>query len=102
MSPFGTERDFPRLWRTVQDAARAAGARDALRTFLHGYYGARFDVDQWAVFGPPQEVAARPAEHVRAGITKLMLGVPSLDLAHLRRIARDVAPAVRACAGAAR
>ena len=124
MSLFGTERDFPRLWRTVQDAARAAGrdphalsagrlvyvavdddrarARDALRTFLHGYYGARFDVDQWAVFGPPQEVAARLAEHVRAGITKLMLGVPSLDLAHLRRIARDVAPAVRACAGAAR
>jgi len=124
MSPFGTVRDFPRLWQAVQDAARAAGrnpdalvagrlvyvavdddrdrARSALRHFLHGYYGARFDVEQHAVFGPAREVAARLAEHVEAGITKLMLGVPSLDLAHLRRVAHEVAPAVRARAVTAR
>ena len=124
MSPFGTVRDFPRLWRAVQDAARAAGrnpdalvagrlvyvavdddrdrARNALRQFLHGYYGSRFDVDQHAVFGPAREVAARLADHVDAGITKLMLGVPSLDLAHLRRVAHEVAPAVRARSAAAR
>jgi alkanesulfonate monooxygenase SsuD/methylene tetrahydromethanopterin reductase-like flavin-dependent oxidoreductase (luciferase family) len=124
MSPFGTVRDFPRLWRTVQDAARAAGrnpdaliagrlvyvavdddrekARDALRRFLHGYYGARFDVEQHAVFGPARDVAARLAEHVDAGITKLMLGVPSLDLAHLRRVAQDVAPVLRARSAASR
>ena len=124
MSPFGAVRDFPRLWRAVQDAARAAGrnpdalvagrllyvavdddrarARDALRAFLHGYYGPRFDVDQHALFGPPREVAAGLIEHVRAGITKLMLGVPSLDLAHLRRIASEVAPAVRPRSAAAR
>jgi probable F420-dependent oxidoreductase len=117
MSPFGTVRDFPRLWGAVRDAARAAGrnpdalvagrlvyvavdddrarARDALRAFLHGYYGTRFDVDQHAIFGPPRDVAAQLVEHVEAGITKLMLGVPSLDLAHLRRVARDVAPIVR-------
>ncbi|MGH7347753.1 MAG: LLM class flavin-dependent oxidoreductase, partial [Candidatus Rokuibacteriota bacterium] len=57
MGPFGTVRDFPRAWRVVQDAARAAGrnpgalvagrlvyvavdddrgrARRALQTFLH-------------------------------------------------------------------
>ncbi|HEY7539551.1 MAG TPA: LLM class flavin-dependent oxidoreductase, partial [Methylomirabilota bacterium] len=103
MSPFGTVLDFRGLWRKVRDAARAAGrdpdalvagrlvyvavdedrerARAAMRTFLHGYYGARFDVDRWAIVGPAQEVAARLAEHVDAGITKLMLGVPSLDLA---------------------
>src|SRR5262245_5008278 len=124
MSPFGTVRDFPRLWRAVQDAARAAGrnpdglvagrlvyvavdddrdkARDALRQFIHGYYGARFDVEQHAVFGPARDVAARLAEHVDAGITKLMLGVPSLDLAHLRRVAHEVAPALRARSAASR
>jgi len=124
MSPFGTVRDFPELWHKVQDGARAAGrnpdalvagrlvyvavdedrerARAAMRTFLHGYYGARFDVDQWAIVGPAREVAARLAEHVEAGITKLMLGVPSLDLAHLRRVANEVAPVVRAQAGATR
>jgi hypothetical protein len=32
---------------------------------------------------------------VDAGITHLMLGVPSLDLAHLRRVAESVAPALR-------
>ena len=124
MSPFGAVRDFPRLWRAVRDAAHAAGrnpdalvagrllyvavdddrnrAGDALRGFLHGYYGARFDVDQHAIFGPPREVAARLIEHVEAGMTKLMLGVPSLDLAHLRRLATEVAPAVRAHSAAAR
>jgi probable F420-dependent oxidoreductase len=124
MSPFGTVLDFRGLWRKVRDTARAAGrdpdalvagrlvyvavdedrerARAAMRTFLHGYYGARFDVDRWAIVGPAQEVAARLAEHVDAGITKLMLGVPSLDLAHLRRVANEVAPAVRARAGATR
>src|SRR5436309_3970303 len=117
MGPFGTVRDFPRAWRIVKDAARAAGrdpdalvagrlvyvavdedregARDALRAFLHGYYGPRFDVDQHAIFGPPREVAARLAEHVDAGITHLMLGVPTLDIAHLQRVAGEVAPAIR-------
>jgi len=120
MSPFGTVRDFPRLWGVVRGAARAAGrnpdalvagrlvyvavdddrawARAALRKFLHGYYGSRFDVDQFAIFGPAREVAARLVEHVEAGITKLMLGVPDLDLAQLRRVAHEVAPAVRSAA----
>ena len=73
-------------------------ARDALRGFLHGYYGSRFDVDQSAIFGSPGEVAARLAEHVKAGITRLMLGVPTLDIGHLQRVAVEVAPAVRAAA----
>jgi alkanesulfonate monooxygenase SsuD/methylene tetrahydromethanopterin reductase-like flavin-dependent oxidoreductase (luciferase family) len=124
MSPFGAVRDFPRLRGVVRDAARAAGrdpdalvagrllyvavdddrarARESLRAFLHGYYGSRFDVDQHAIFRPPAEVAARLVEHVQAGITKLMLGVPSLDLAHLRRVAHEVAPLVRAHAAIAR
>jgi alkanesulfonate monooxygenase SsuD/methylene tetrahydromethanopterin reductase-like flavin-dependent oxidoreductase (luciferase family) len=120
MGPFGTLRDFAPAWRVVQDAARAAGrnanalvagrlvyvavdddssrAREAMRGFLHGYYGSRFDVDQSAIFGPPGEVAARLAEHVEAGITRLMLGVPTLDIGHLRRVAAEVAPVLRAAA----
>ena len=106
--------------RVVQDAARAAGrdasaltagrlvyvavddergrAREVLRGFLHGYYGSRFDADQSAIFGPPREVAARLAEHVEAGVTRLMLGVPTLDIGHLQRVAAEVAPVVRAAA----
>jgi len=120
MGPFGTLRDFAPAWRVVQDAARAAGrnanalvagrlvyvavdddssrAREAMRGFLHGYYGSRFDVDQSAIFGPPGEVAARLTEHVEAGITRLMLGVPTLDIGHLRRVAAEVAPVLRAAA----
>lgn len=117
MGPFGTVQDFRRSWPVVQEAARAAGkdpdalvagrllyvavddnrdrARESLRLFLHGYYGPMFDVDADAIFGPPQEVAARLREQVEAGITHLMLGVPTLDLAHLRRVAEEVAPALR-------
>jgi hypothetical protein len=90
-----------RLLYVAVDDDRAR-ARESLRAFLHGYYGSRFDVDQHAIFRPPAEVAARLVEHVQAGITKLMLGVPSLDLAHLRRVAHEVAPLVRAQAAIAR
>jgi len=32
---------------------------------------------------------------VEGGISWIMLGVPTLDLAHLRRVAEEVAPVVR-------
>ena len=109
--------DFQPAWRIVQDAARAAGknpaslvagrllyvaideqrerAREALRVFLHGYYGAMFDVDQHAIFGPPEEVTARLQEHVEAGITHLMLWGAHSTPTYLRRLAEEVAPALR-------
>lgn len=117
MGPFGPVEDFPPAWRVVQEAARAAGkdpqalvagrllyvtvdenrerARETLRRFLHGYYGSMFDVDQHAIFGPAEEVSARLRAHVDAGITHLMLGVPTLDVGHLQRLAEEVAPALR-------
>jgi alkanesulfonate monooxygenase SsuD/methylene tetrahydromethanopterin reductase-like flavin-dependent oxidoreductase (luciferase family) len=69
-------------------------AEGALRFFRHDYDGPTFDVDQHAIFGPAGEVAARLRAQVDAGITHLMLGVPTLDLAHLRRVAEHVAPAL--------
>jgi alkanesulfonate monooxygenase SsuD/methylene tetrahydromethanopterin reductase-like flavin-dependent oxidoreductase (luciferase family) len=84
---------FDAVWTEDRDQARAS-----LGAFLHGYYGPRFAVDQYAIFGAPQEVTAQLAEHVQAGMTRLMLGVPTLDLTHLRRVAAEVAPAVRAVA----
>ncbi len=117
MGPFGTVQDFQHSWRIVQDAARAVGkdpdalvagrllyiavdeardrARETLRTFLHGYYGPTFGVDEHAIFWPPEEVAGRLREQGDAGITHLMLGVPTLDVAHLRRVAEQVAPVLR-------
>jgi len=117
MGPFGTLQEFRHAWRIVQDSARAVGkdpdalvagrllyvavdadrgqAREMLRRFLHGYYGPTFDVDQHCIFGPPGEVAARLREQVDAGIAHLMLGVPTLALAHLRRVAEEVAPTLR-------
>lgn len=117
MGPFGTARDFEDGWRIAQAGARAAGrnpddltagrllyvavdddrakARADMTQFLHGYYGPDFDVDKHAIFGPAAEVRTRLREQVDAGITHLMLGVPSLDRDHLRRLAEDVAPALR-------
>jgi probable F420-dependent oxidoreductase len=124
MGPFGAIDDFHRLWQVVRDSARAAGrdpgtlvagrlvyvavdddrdrARAALGAFLHGYYGSRFDVDRHAIFGSAAQVSAALRAHVEAGITHLMLGVPTLDLAHLRRVAEHVAPVVRASSPPAR
>jgi hypothetical protein len=83
-------------------AVAALDSDDAYAEFFRQVEAARFDVEQHAVFGPACDVAARLAEHVDAGITKLMLGVPSLDLAHLRRVAHEAAPALRARSAASR
>lgn len=118
MAPFGDLSDFERGWAIAREGAEAAGkdpdklvagrliyvavddnrehARAEMAAFLHGYYGPDLDVDKHAIMGPAAEVAARLREQVDAGISHLMLGVPSLDHGQLRRIAEDVAPVLRA------
>ena len=117
MAPFGSVDDFKRGWQIAKAAASEAGkdadgliagrllyvavdddrarARADLERFLHGYYSGGFDVEQHAIFGSAQEVTDRLREQIDSGITHLMLGVPSLDLDHLRRLAEEVVPALR-------
>lgn len=118
MSPFGSLDDFERGWRIARGGAEAAGkdptklvagrlvyvavdddrhrAQAEMADFLQGYYGPEMGAEKHAIVGPAPEVAARLREHIDAGISHLMLGIPSLDHAHLRRIAEDVAPVLRA------
>jgi alkanesulfonate monooxygenase SsuD/methylene tetrahydromethanopterin reductase-like flavin-dependent oxidoreductase (luciferase family) len=118
MGPFGGVDEFKRSWATVLDAATAAGrdpesltagrlvyvavdedkskARDTLGAFLDSYYQGRINVDAEGVFGPASEVASRLREFVDAGMTHFMLGIPTLDSEHLRVIAEQVAPVLRA------
>ena len=67
----------------------------SLTPFLHAYYGAARNPTDFAVYGPPDEVASHLQEFADAGTTTFMLGVPSLDVGHLERIASDVVPRLR-------
>jgi len=119
MAPFGSLDVFRHSWDTVRKAAISAG-RDAealvagrllyvqvddhaqraeaeLTRFLHAYYGPDYDVAEHAIYGPADHVIERLSAQIEAGITHLMLGVPSLDSAALRRLAVDVMPALRRC-----
>ncbi|MDE2900728.1 MAG: LLM class flavin-dependent oxidoreductase, partial [Chloroflexota bacterium] len=68
----------------------------SLTPFLHAYYGAARNPTDFAVYGPADEVASQLQEFADAGTTTFMLGVPSLDVGHLERIASDVVPRLRA------
>lgn len=117
MAPFGSLDDFSRGWNMAQNAAEVAGrdpdhlvagrlvyvcadadkvkARDQLKRFLAVYYGNLLDVDRDGICGPAQDVGEQLAQQVDAGITHLMLGVPSLDLEHLEYLAQEVLPGLR-------
>jgi alkanesulfonate monooxygenase len=117
MGPFEDLEGFKSEWAIVREAASQAGrdpdsltagrlievcvdedpakARERLASFIRVYFGT-MDVDQHCIYGTPSDVAARLREYVDAGMTQFMLGVPSLDLDHLRLIAEQVAPVLRA------
>ncbi len=117
MGPFGGVEAFEQGWDIARQGAAAAGkdpdsliagrliyvaidddketAGADITRFLHGYYGPDFGAEKHAIFGPPAEVAERLRELVDAGLTHLMLGLPSLDRTQLRRLAEEVAPALR-------
>jgi alkanesulfonate monooxygenase SsuD/methylene tetrahydromethanopterin reductase-like flavin-dependent oxidoreductase (luciferase family) len=121
MGPFGgpgSLDEFERSWSIVRGEAAANGrdpdtleagrliyvavdedrarAKARLESFLHDYYDPALDLEQITIYGPPDEVAGRLRAFVDKGMSHLMLGVPDLDFAHLERIAREVAPIIRA------
>jgi hypothetical protein len=67
-----------------------------LEAFLHSYYAPDLDIDQIAVYGAAGEVAGRLRAFAEKGMQHFMLGVPDLGEDQLERIAREVAPVVRA------
>jgi probable F420-dependent oxidoreductase len=113
-SPFATPDDFARSWQIVRQGAECAGkdpttleagkliyaavdddpnsAYDAMSRFLRGYYGDRADVRAMSAVGTPEDVTTQLKVFADAGIETFMLGVPSLDIHHLERIAAEVVP----------
>ena len=113
-SPFATPDDFRKSWAVVRQGAEIAGkdpsqlqsgkliytavdddpnsAYDAMNEFLRSYYGDRIDVRAMSALGTPDDVAGCLRTFADAGVETFMLGVPSLDIAHLERIAAEVVP----------
>ena len=112
--PFTPPEDYGACWQRVLEHARGLGrdpeqleagkliyvavdddrdrALAALIPFLHAYYGPARDPRTFAVYGPAEEVASKLQEFVDVGARMFMLGVPSLDVEHLERIAAGVVP----------
>lgn len=112
--PFSSPDDFRESWAKIHEYAREFGrdpaeleagklvyvavnenkghARRLLEPFIRDYYGPSFDLDRNGIFGPAEEVADGLRAFADAGVTMFMLGVPTLDIGHLERIAKDVMP----------
>jgi probable F420-dependent oxidoreductase len=67
-------------------------AREMLRPYLHAYYSPSFDIDRVCAFGTPGQCLEFLTPFARAGLQTFVLGPPSLDLGHLRRLAQEVVP----------
>jgi len=115
--PFSPPDDYRTTLDTVHEYARRAGrdirdleagklvyvsvdddkqcALEKLKSFISDYYGQRIDITEHGVFGPAEEVIERLRLYSEAGVTMFMLGVPTLDITHIERIAQDVIPYLR-------
>ena len=112
--PFSPPEDYRTTLDTVHEYARQIGrdsrdleagklvyvsvdddkqrALEKLKPFISDYYGQRIDITEHGVFGPADEVIERLRAFADAGVTMFMLGVPTLDITHIERIAKDVVP----------
>ena len=110
----GTPEAMKETWQMIAQFAKEAGrnpdtldaakllymnvdddkdrARERLEPFIRGYYGERFDVDRFCVFGPPQECAQGIQRYLDAGIKTIALGLPWPDVRLLERVANEVVP----------
>ena len=66
--------------------------KEMLRTYLQAYSSRPYDIEGSCVFGPPDECMERLAPYAEAGLQSFILGPPSLDPEHLRRIAEELVP----------
>jgi len=112
--PFSPPEDYRTTLDTVHEYARRSGrdigdleagklvyvsvdddkerALGTLKPFISDYYGQRIDITEHGIFGPADEVIERLRAFADAGVTMFMLGVPTLDITHIERIAKDVIP----------
>ncbi len=112
--PFSPPEDYRTTLDTVHEYARRSGrdigdleagklvyvsvdddkerALGTLKPFISDYYGQRIDITEHGIFGPADEVIERLRAFADAGVTMFMLGVPTLDITHIERIAKDVVP----------
>ena len=112
--PFSPPEDYRTTLDTVHEYARRSGrdigdleagklvyvsvdddkerALGTLKPFISDYYGQRIDITEHGIFGPADEVIERLRAFADAGVTMFMLGVPTVDITHIERIAKDVVP----------
>ncbi len=83
--------EWGKLIYTAVASDREQGKR-MLEPYLHAYYSPEYDIETSCVFGTAEECVEQLQPYAEGGLQTFILGPPSLDIEHLRRIARDVVP----------
>lgn len=71
-------------------------AKTMLEPYIHAYYSPEWDIEGSCAFGTADECLERLGSFAEAGVRTFILGPPSLDIDHLRRIAREIVPRLEA------
>ena len=67
-------------------------AKAMLEPYIHAYYSPQYDIEGSCALGTPDECVERLRPFAEAGLGTFILGPPSLNVEHLRRIAHEVMP----------
>lgn len=66
--------------------------QELLRECTTSIYGDQYDSDTYTTAGSAEDCATRLQAFIDAGATNLMVGMPTLDVDHLTRVAQEVMP----------